>query len=64
MHALFEAVKENIAGVSCGCADVFGSAEEVEASGFDYLTENDVPGTRGLPSVHKLATQGYDILTF
>jgi len=64
VHALFEAVKDNIAGVSCGCADVFGSAEDVEASGFDYLTENEVPGTRGLPSIHKLAAQGYAILTF
>lgn len=64
VHTLFEAVKEKIAGVSCGCADVFGSAEEVEASGFDYLTDNSVPGTRGLPSIHKLATEGYNVLTF
>ena len=64
VFALFEAVKDTIAGVSCGCADVFGSAEEVETSGFDYLTDNAVPGTRGLPSVHKLATEGYAILTF
>ena len=64
VHTLFEAVKDTIAGVSCGCADVFGSAEEVETSGFDYLTDNAVPGTRGLPSVHKLASEGYAILTF
>ena len=64
VFALFEAVKDNIAGVSCGCADVFGSAEEVETSGFDYLTDNAVPGTRGLPSLHKLALEGYSILTF
>lgn len=64
VHGLFEAVKDVIAGVSCGCADVFGSAEEVEASGFDYLTENAVPGTRGLPSVYKLTQDGYSVLTF
>lgn len=64
VHGLFEAVKDVIAGVSCGCADVFGSAEEVEASGFDYLTDNAVPGTRGLPSLYQLAADGYSVLTF
>lgn len=64
VYELFEAVKDVVAGVSCGCADVFGAAEEVEKSGFDYLTDNAVPGTRGLPSLHKLATEGYSILTF
>jgi hypothetical protein len=64
VFALFEAVKDTIAGVSCGCADVFGSAEEVEASGYDYLTENLVPGTRGLPSLHKLSKEGYNIISF
>lgn len=64
VHSLFEAVKDKIAGVSCGCADVFGAAEEVDKSGFDYLTENAIPGTRGLPSVHRLASEGFTILTF
>ncbi len=64
VFALFEAVKDTIAGVSCGCADVFGSAESVEASGYDYLTENQVPGTRGLPSLYKLSQEGYKIITF
>ncbi|WP_447968685.1 DsrE family protein [Nitrospira sp. M1] len=27
-HELFEAVKDQVAGVSCGCADVFGGSEE------------------------------------
>lgn len=64
VHALFEAVKDTIAGVSCGCADVFGSAEEVEKSGYDYLTDNAVPGTRGLPSLHKLSAEGYSVISF
>ncbi len=64
VYTLFEAVKDIVAGVSCGCADVFGAAEEVEKSGFDYLTDNEVPGTRGLPSLRQLTTDGYSILTF
>ncbi|MEH6576795.1 MAG: DsrE family protein [Amphritea sp.] len=64
VHGLFEAVKDTVAGVSCGCADVFGAAEDVEKSGYDYLTENAVPGTRGLPSLHQMTADGYSILTF
>jgi hypothetical protein len=63
-HGLFDVVKDTVAGVSCGCADVFGASEEVEASGYDYLTENEVPGTRGLPSIHDLIADGFTVLTF
>ena len=63
-NALFEAVKDKVAGVSCGCADVFGASEEVENSGFDLITDNPVPGTRGLSSLQELVSQGFTILTF
>lgn len=63
-HGIFNEVKDTIAGVSCGCADVFGAAEDVEKSGFDYLTDNQVPGTRGLPSLSQLSNDGYSVLTF
>lgn len=60
MHALFQAVEDKVAGVSCGCADAFGAAP----SGYDLVTDNRVPGTTGLPSFTKLKAEGYDILTF
>ena len=63
-HDLFEAVKDQVAGVSCGCADVFGGTEEAEQSGFDLIKENPVPGTRGMASLRKLAAEGSTILTF
>ncbi len=63
-HALFEEVKDTVAGASSGCADVFGAREEVVASGFDLISENPVPGTSGLPSVRALVTQGNTVLTF
>ena len=50
-HALFEEVKDKVAGVSCGCADVFGGTEDAEKAGFDLIKENPVPGTSGLPSL-------------
>ncbi len=64
VHELFEQVKDTVAGVSCGCADVFGATEDVEKSGFDLIKDNPVPGTSGLPSLQKLVADGYTVLTF
>jgi len=63
-HALFNEVKDQVAGVSRGCADAFGGREEAEQSGFELITDNQVPNTSGLPSLHQLVSQGYAILTF
>ncbi len=64
VHGLYEAVKDKIAGVSCGCADVFGGGEEAEKSGYDLVKDNAVPGTTGLPSLRRLINDGYTVLTF
>ena len=61
---LFEEVKDKVAGASSGCADVFGATEEVEKLGFELIKDNPVPGTSGLPSLRKLASEGYPVLTF
>ena len=63
-HALFEEVKDKVAGASSGCADVFGATEEVEKLGFELIKDNPVPGTSSLPSLRKLASEGYPVLTF
>jgi hypothetical protein len=60
VHALYNAVKDKIKGVSSGCADVFGA----NASGYDLVSENQVPGTSGLPSLVKLQKDGFEIITF
>lgn len=64
VHELFNAVKDKVAGVSCGCAEVFGATEAVEKYGFDFLRDNAVPGTAGLPSLRALSSEGYNISTF
>jgi len=63
-HTLFTAVKDTVAGVSCGCADVFGAREGAATCGLDLLSENGVPGTSGLPSLARLVGEGYTVLTF
>jgi hypothetical protein len=61
-YNLFAAVKDKVAGVSCG--DAFGAQDGVASSGFDLITENSVPNTSGLPSLARLTDEGYTILTF
>ena len=64
VHGLFQEVKDVVAGVSCACADVFGATEDAERTGFDLVTGNAVPGTKGLPSLARLTSEGYSVLTF
>ena len=63
-HDLYKAVEDKVAGVSCGCADVFGAKADAESNGFKLLKDNSVPGTGGLPSLRTLTQQGYNVLTF
>lgn len=64
VHALYEAVKDKIAGASCGCADVFGARQAAEDHGFTLVSEIAVPGTSGLPSIARLLADGYSVVTF
>ena len=63
-HALYKAVEDTVAGVSCACADVFGARSDAERSGFSVIQTNAVPGTSGLASLAKYVTEGYTVLTF
>lgn len=64
VYALYKAVEDKVAGVSCGCADVFGASEEAVKSGFDLIKDNSVPGTSGLPSLRNLRNDGFEIMIF
>ncbi len=63
-HALFAAVRVDVAGVSSACATVFGSRDDAVDAGFDLVTGNDVDGVGSLASVAALVDAGYTVLTF
>jgi len=63
-HELYKTVEDTVAGVSCGCADVFGATEVAQQSGFDLIKDNPVPGTSGLPSLRSLSAAGYQVIVF
>lgn len=63
-HGLYAAVADRVAGVSSGCADVFGARADAEANGFSLIGDNAIPGTSGLPSLARYVSEGYAVLTF
>ena len=64
VNGLYEAVKDKIAGISSGCADVFGACETAKDHGFALVSEIAIPGTSGLPSIARLVADGYNVVTF
>lgn len=64
LYELYSAVSDTVAGVSCGCADVFGARNDAEKNGFDLITDNNIPGTSGLPSIAKLSSESYTVFSF
>jgi hypothetical protein len=63
-HALYLAVQDRVAGVSCGCATVFGAADAATAAGFALVKDGDVPGTGGVLDLSRYVREGYGIVTF
>ena len=58
-HRLFEETKEKVAGACSYCAGAYGVKDAIENSDVDLLDEFD-----GHPSVRKLISNGYQVLTF
>ncbi len=63
-NSLFEAVRHTIAGVSCGCAQLFGAETDVKACGITLLADNQVPGTAGLAGLRHLIEDGHRVVVF
>ncbi|MBK9165869.1 MAG: DsrE family protein [Bryobacterales bacterium] len=63
-HALYNAVKDTVAGVCGGCADVFGATDDVRAAGAELIHERAIPGTSGIIDLSKYLDEGYRVLNF
>ncbi len=63
-HGLYEAVKDVVAGVCGGCADVFGATEDTRKTGLKLDYEKAIPGTSGVLDVSSYLDQGYSLVTF
>jgi sulfur relay (sulfurtransferase) complex TusBCD TusD component (DsrE family) len=63
-HALYEAVKSEVAGVCGGCADVFGATEDARKTGLKLDYDKAIPGTPGILDISTYLEQGYSLVTF
>lgn len=63
-YGLFQEVRDVVAGVSCGCAEIFGATADAQACGLPLVDDYKLPGTSGVPSLLALARDGYRIVTF
>lgn len=63
-HAIHNAVRDKIAGVCGGCADVFRATEGAEAAGLPLVRDRQIPGTAGILDLSRYLDQGYRLVTF
>lgn len=59
VHPLYQAVKDKVAGACDFCSAAFGVKEQLQESGIRLLNEYEHH-----PSLRKLLTEGYNVLTF
>ncbi len=63
-NALYNAVRDVVQGASCGCADVFGAKEGVEACGVPLKKDHTLTGTSGLLSLRRYIVEGWRTVVF
>jgi hypothetical protein len=63
-NALYNAVRDKVAGVCGGCADVFGATEGAERTGLKLIRERAIPGTAGILDLSRYLDSGWRLVTF
>jgi hypothetical protein len=64
VHALYDSVRPSVAGVSCGCAAVFGETAGAQACGVPEIKDFALPGTPGVASLRRYLAEGWSTLVF
>lgn len=59
LAGLYNSIADKVTGVCSYCANAFQVKDEVKASGAKLLDEFE-----GLPSLRKLVSEGYQVITF
>jgi hypothetical protein len=63
-HALYNAVRDKVAGVCGGCADVFGASEGLKSVDVQIVRDKAIPGTAGILDLSRYIENGYAIVSF
>ncbi|KAF0181847.1 MAG: DsrE family protein [Hyphomonadaceae bacterium] len=62
-NALYNAVRDKVAGVCGGCADVFGASEGLRGSDLALVRDKAIPGTSGVLDLSRYLEEGYRLVT-
>jgi hypothetical protein len=63
-NALYNSVRDIIAGASCACAAVFGATDGLKSCGIEEKKDNTAAGPTGQLSLRRYQTEGWQILIF
>jgi len=63
-NGLYNAVRDVVQGASCGCADVFGATDGINACGVPLVKDHALPGTSGLASLRRYVANGWKTVVF
>jgi hypothetical protein len=64
LNGLYSAVRDQVKGASCGCADVFGAGDTLEACGVPKLRDHALAGTSGVASLRRYLADGWQTQVF
>jgi hypothetical protein len=62
-HPLYNAVRDKVAGVCGGCADVFGASESLRGGNLQLIRDKAIPGTSGILDLSRYLDDGYRLIT-
>lgn len=63
-NGLYNSVRDVVQGASCGCADVFGAKEGIEACRVPLKNDHALAGTSGLLSLRRYVVEGWNTIVF
>ncbi len=61
---LYNFIRPQVVGASCGCAAVFGATESLEEAGVPLLKQYEVPGVPPVASYRQLVAHGWNVSVF
>lgn len=63
-NALYNGVRDKVAGVCGGCADVFGASEGLKGVDLKIVRDKAIPGTNGILDLSRYLDEGYRLIAF
>ncbi len=63
-NAIYNEVRDKVAGVCGGCADVFGAADGARGAGVKLIREKAIAGTTGILDLSRYLDDGWRLVTF